>query len=104
MNRRLQIQMGGKRFDKVRTAQNQGRHVPNGYPHYSSRTGLCMCLDLCCHGSNGCKCKYCPCQYGINDHVRLQSISANTISSLPKDGKKNGLHNHHPSGGRNTNG
>jgi len=94
----------GERFDRVGTAQLQGRHIPNGFPHYSSRTGLCMCLDLCCQGIKGCRCKFCPCQYGINDHIRLAAISASTISSHGMDGENNGLPNHHPSGGRNNNG
>jgi hypothetical protein len=85
MNRRLQVQKDGKRFDRVGTAQSEGRHVPNGFPHYSSRTKLCMCLDLCCQGIRGCRCKYCPCKYGINDHSRLLSISGNTISSIGED-------------------
>lgn len=103
MSRRLQIQMGGMRYDKIRSAQRQGRHVPNGWPHYSSRTGLCMCLDPCCMGESGCRCKFCPCQYGINNH-ELRLTLGNTISWIGEDGERNGLHNHHPSGGRNNNG
>lgn len=76
--------------DKVKAAQSQGRHVPNGFPHYSSRTGLCMCLDLCCQGNRGCKCKFCPCHYSQNDHSKLLAISGNTISSHGMDGENNG--------------
>jgi len=72
--------------DRILAAQNQGRHVPNGFPHYSSNTGLCMCTDPCCQGKGGCRCKFCPCQYGRNDHIRLLSISGNTISSTGEDG------------------
>jgi hypothetical protein len=63
-----------------------------------------MCTDPCCQGKGGCRCKFCPCQYGRNDHIRLLSISGNTISSQQMDGENNGLHNHHPNGGRNNNG
>jgi hypothetical protein len=90
--------------DRILTAQTQGRHVPNGYPHYTSNTGLCMCLDPCCQGKSGCRCKYCPCQYGLNDHVRLLSISGNTISLHGKDGENNGLLEVPANGGKNSNG
>jgi hypothetical protein len=90
--------------DRVLAAQMQGRHVPNGFPHYSSNTGLCLCIDLCCQGRNGCKCKFCPCQMAGKDHSELVLILANTISSRGRDGENNGLHNHHPNGGRNNNG
>jgi hypothetical protein len=45
-----------------------------------------MCTDPCCQGKGGCRCKFCPCQYGRNDHIRLLSISGNTISSTGEDG------------------
>jgi len=38
------------------------RHVARGtFPHWSSTSGMCMCLLSCCLGNNGCKCKWCPC-------------------------------------------
>lgn len=86
MNRAVTI----RKADRLKISQEQGRHTQNGFPHYSSRTGLCMCLDLCCQNEKGCKCKFCPCQYGINDHV-LRLTLGNTISSIGKAGVANGL-------------
>jgi hypothetical protein len=28
-----------------------------GFPHFSTRTGACLCLRPCCWGPSGCKCK-----------------------------------------------
>ena len=50
-----------RKADRLAIAHSEGRHVPNGFPHFSSITGRCMCLDPCCNGVNGCKCKPCPC-------------------------------------------
>lgn len=79
-----------RRADNLKIAQEQGRHVPNGFPHYSSKTGLCLCIDPCCQGKNGCRCKFCPCQITEKDHSELVSISANTISLTILDGVTNG--------------
>jgi hypothetical protein len=42
-------------------------HVNEGFPHFSSKFPYhCMCLDTCCHGEGGCKCKTCVCKsHGI---------------------------------------
>lgn len=92
--------------NQMLTAQAEGRHVPMGFPHFSSNSGLCMCLSACCHGKGGCICKGCMCQMANKAHGMhvLPLTSGNTISSHGMDGTKNGLHNHHPSGGRKCNG
>lgn len=79
------------RFDRIAAAQSYGRHVPNGYPHHSSNSGLCICLDPCCQNEKGCKCKSCPCHALKKDHSELLSISDNTISLTILDGVTNGL-------------
>jgi len=90
--------------DRILAAQQQGRHVINGFPHYSSNTGLCLCIDLCCQGKNGCKCKYCPCQMAGKDHSELLSILGSTILSTGEDGKNNGIPEMPVNGGQNNNG
>ena len=34
-------------------------HTLNGWPHTSSTTGACMCLDRCCLRESGCICRSC---------------------------------------------
>lgn len=73
--------------DRILTAQTQGRHVPNGWPHYSTNNGLCMCLDLCCNGKSGCRCKFCPCQWGEQIHgKRSESNRRNSHASDDMEG------------------
>jgi hypothetical protein len=86
----ISIQSNKERADNVRRAQDRGTHVDNGWPHYSSHTGLCMCLDPCCQSKWGCKCKYCPCIVTNLDHSELLSILGNTILSTGEDGVRNG--------------
>jgi hypothetical protein len=35
------------------------QHVYNGFPHFSSSTGACMCFSSCCLDSSGCICRSC---------------------------------------------
>lgn len=39
----------------------KNKHEDAGFPHFSSRTGHCMCDDTCCMRDAGCRCKQCPC-------------------------------------------
>lgn len=60
-----------RKADRAKIAQSRGTHVDNGWPHYSSITGLCMCFDPCCNNDQGCKCKYCPCRILGKDHSEI---------------------------------
>jgi hypothetical protein len=50
------------KVDQNVVARTRGNHIENGWPHYSRRTGLCLCLDPCCLGINGCRCRGCKCK------------------------------------------
>lgn len=74
-----------RKADQLEQAHTQGRHTPNGFPHYSSITFMCMCLDRCCHRENGCICKGCLCRNGefsgldhsiIRDILRMRLVNA----------------------------
>lgn len=60
--------MSERNADKIFIAQNQGRHMSLGFPHLSSNTRMCMCLDWCCQGKGGCICKACLCRMGVKKH------------------------------------
>lgn len=60
-----------RKADRLNDAHIEGRHTPNGFPHYSTTTGLCLCLDYCCHRANGCNCKGCPCHAIRMDHSTI---------------------------------
>jgi hypothetical protein len=82
-----------KKVDQNEVARMRGAHIPNGFPHFSSITGRCMCLDSCCQGERGCKCKGCPCQAIPDLHSEsplLPLISEDIISSTIMDGIMNG--------------
>jgi hypothetical protein len=61
---------------KVRELKRSMKGIPKGKyrhdstvgMHLSRRTGMCMCLDTCCQGDDGCKCKSCRCRQGEYDH------------------------------------
>jgi hypothetical protein len=48
-----------------RTAKPEPRpgkyHIPNQFPHLNSKNGRCMCLNPCCLGPGGCRCRSCNC-------------------------------------------
>lgn len=95
------------KVDQNNVARERGAHVENGWPHYSKWSGLCMCLDACCQGERGCKCKHCPCQRMPERHTErfpYPLASANIISSTEMDGITNGLQKHLANGGRKGNG
>ena len=93
-----------RKADQLKEAHAQGRHTPNGYPHYATNTGLCMCTDYCCHRSNGCVCKGCICRILRKDHSELLSILGNTILSIGKDFENNGSLEVLENGGKNNDG
>lgn len=41
----------------ARQETHYGNHNP--VTHYSSKTGACMCIEKCCIGDGGCKCRGC---------------------------------------------
>ena len=89
------IYYGKKKRDINEVRRERGAHIENGWPHYSRYTGLCMCLDFCCQGEKGCKCKFCPCMKypKIELHSARSPLAlplANTISLMPMDGTTNG--------------
>jgi len=45
------------------------QHVYDGFPHYRTATGMCMCLGPCCFDDQGCRCKFCPCRRGRSHTV-----------------------------------
>jgi hypothetical protein len=60
-------------FTRMQTRQRRTvtpiAHIENGFPHHSSiAPELCICLDECCNGPAGCKCKSCMCSYGGRQH------------------------------------
>jgi hypothetical protein len=50
---------GRARYGNEDTARMEGRHVRNGWPHFSSKNHNCLCSDQCCMGVNGCSCAGC---------------------------------------------
>jgi hypothetical protein len=77
-------------------------HISDGFPHKSSITGLCMCLDACCQGEKGCKCKSCICQIvkKSHDEFKSQSISANTTLLRGMVGVNSGIPEMQKNGGK----
>ena len=77
--------------DQREESRKESRHVDNGFPHYSSKTLMCMCLDSCCNGINGCKCRGCPCRTGQMEHGGVLRLTlGNTISSTGAVSEKSG--------------
>ncbi len=63
-------------------------HAGNGWPHYSSFTGLCQCLDECCQDEeDGCVCRFCACrQRSKNDTSLLhQTLRERKEEKLQKE-------------------
>ena len=49
-------------------------HSENGWPHYSYKfPHFCMCLDSCCQGEAGCKCRQCICRLAGIEHGEVIS-------------------------------
>lgn len=96
-----------KKPDQNTVVRERGAHVDNGWPHYSRINGLCMCLDTCCQGERGCKCKSCLCRRLPEWHTERRPLPLPLVditSSTGKDGITNGLPKHHANGGRKGNG
>lgn len=98
-----------RKADRNVTARERGTHIENGFPHFSTNSGMCMCLDPCCMGEKGCKCRSCPCRQF--PEMELHSVisplvltSANTISSTILDGNTNGEQKVPVNGGQSNNG
>lgn len=82
-----------KKVDQNEVARMRGAHIPDGFPHYSHHSGLCMCLASCCMGANGCRCKGCICQQipeWHTDRSPLPLTLVDTNSSIGKGGITNG--------------
>lgn len=96
-----------RKVDINAVVRERGAHVDNGWPHLSRHSKLCMCVDSCCQGANGCKCKMCLCQRLPEWHTERSPYplpSADIISSMEMDGITNGLPKRRANGGKNSNG
>ena len=57
---------------KTRRRRTPMAHIPDGWPHKSTHTHMCICLDICCQSDEeGCICKVCPCRYGFSHDQAL---------------------------------
>lgn len=60
--------------NKPRTKGSPMGHSENGWPHFSTKfPHFCMCLDSCCQGENGCKCRLCICRIPGIEHGKVIS-------------------------------
>jgi hypothetical protein len=59
--KRAKEKANGRTYGKYKHDSAIGMHI-------SRRTGMCMCLDTCCQGDDGCKCKSCRCRQGEYKH------------------------------------
>ena len=54
---------------KKKVERQRMGHSENGWPHFSGQFPFfCMCLDSCCQGESGCKCRHCVCRIAGISH------------------------------------
>lgn len=78
----------GLTVELARRTKRRGRiiaHLENGWPHYSSDNGMCMCLDRCCQDDSGCICKTCKCATGRYRHGETISLQDEESAAVEKE-------------------
>lgn len=77
----------GLTVELARRTKRRGRiiaHLDDGFPHYSSSNGMCMCLQKCCQDESGCIDPTCKCVTGRYAHGETLSFQEEKSATLEK--------------------